>query len=547
MRKSLYVIGLIAVLFTSCQNNDLNDYPENRPLSKDFSVKDREFPLKDFTSSHDIHTKSSNRYISKGTNLLGYGYNLNATPVQDHSNFTYPILDINKIFKSNPSIISKPMFINNTTVNINTFTSFDEYEEIVSKKTTKTMSSGFKLNLGIFSIGSKAKQTMTSIFGQGIVHRQNSVYGEVNVVRTDSIFKINTGVIGESLAGFLDDQFLQDLYNAPFPDVIDHYGPFMTTEIHTGGNLSLLYSGYTLVDKTAIVRQDIMNRSIEASFTVENIFEADSLFKFKFDKDKYEYSMKRDSLSGFRLSYKTSGGIIFAPSFSTSNSVRGLENVDLGSWFSSLNDHKNLVVSNVGNNSLYPILNLFIEENFKEKYKRYMSYDRSHSSNVSVKTSEPYIYIETYGSRDMNMANFFLVNKFGEYITLHYTQLPGLPIESETYKTLYKEYFENDLTDIFNGLKISARHYYVDKGEIPQNKEYVFLAHLPQHTISDMELVTSTIDGRKYLLSKKNKIGFSIYSDNTLELYGFSKESLNKLSKRNISFEALLLYKIYAL
>ena len=110
---------------------------------------------------------------------LGYGYKLlkgNYIP-SDFDNFTHSILDIESVKEYDESYIDEkyPNWNDQSSFAYYDFNNYTHFSSI-----SKTVKSGFSLNLGFFSIG--IKKTTTETFRTFINESKEQAYGEMNIL-----------------------------------------------------------------------------------------------------------------------------------------------------------------------------------------------------------------------------------------------------------------------------------------------------------------------------------------------------------------------------
>lgn len=257
MKSILYIIilSVIAPLFIAC-SEDLNlCAQQNTVVETDYSCDDvilqeRNPSLPDVITgqpSFDEELTRSGEMIGGTDKYLGYGYKLlkgNYIP-SDFDNFTHSILDIESLKEYDESYIDEnyPNWNDQSSFAYYDFNNYTHFSSI-----SKTVKSGFSLNLGFFSIGKK--KTTTETFRTFINESKEQAYGEMNILFAHGKFTLlsSNGSNKVFARQFLRRSFINNLYTSPISSIIDSYGDFVVVGYYTGGRAFAQYMGNLLAE-----------------------------------------------------------------------------------------------------------------------------------------------------------------------------------------------------------------------------------------------------------------------------------------------------------
>ncbi len=145
-----------------------------------------------------------------------------------------------KLLERYPSyIIAKEL--RTTSTEAMSYASFERLE--TTSSFTKTVKSGFSLNIGPFKLG--RKKTVTDIFKHNTSNSEQAVHGELSVEVINGMISLQTApsALRRISADYLDELFVDALYNSSMVELIQSYGEFVLTSYYTGGRASALYYG----------------------------------------------------------------------------------------------------------------------------------------------------------------------------------------------------------------------------------------------------------------------------------------------------------------
>lgn len=557
MKKNYLIICVFLFLF-SCSDELTPDLFNEEVKSEEFILQQRDpnFPLileQDYIPQENISTRGD---VTHKYEFLGHGFKPITLPLIDVTNFSFPILDINKIIQSgykNPELdIKSSLLINSWQPDISTFTHFDAYAK--TESVTKVIKGGFSLsNIPIvgklFGFGGRKKYT--EVFNKLIIDTTKTVYGQMEMIYRDSLHRINIGdAINKDLTGFYSARFKKDLYSTHMTDLLKSYGSFLVSSVETGGILSALYQGTFISKENLEYRSKAMYDSIKATMTVEDIT---GNLEFVMHKSKGNLNLQVKKFSSINASFRTFGGETSFSKFSPPTNIQDLSTIDFGNWTKSLTNKDLLVISKIGEEGLVPFYDFLYEENLQCQAKKFTT---TSISNEKRKLIEPYLYLESYGTNDMRLAILYFVTKYGDYIRLGFSQLPGVSINHSSVQKVFNEMINKE-KNFFPNLKVVAKHYYLyipsqydDKyitevvNSVPE-KEFNYITDIYQNASPNYEYYKCRENDNIYMISKKNKVGFTFALDYIWTQYGLSKPKVNNL--KEITLHELLGYRMFAL
>ena len=374
MKTFFYIIILSAVIpfFIACSDN--LDLPtsqmsaiEAENSEGDVVIQKRNPNLPEVVTKAPTFEEGltrNNATIGSSDKFLGYGYKLyngNYIP-SDFDNFTHSILNIEAIKAYDESYVDEK-YPNWNDQSSYTYYNFDDYTHFSTE--SKTIKTGFSLNLGLFSIGKK--RTTVETFRTFINETMEQTYGEMNILFAHGKFMLlnSSGSTKVYARQFLRRSFINNLYTSTISSVINSYGDLVVVGYYTGGRAFAQYMGNAASSTNVEQRTKSLDTSITASLT----YEGDSLnasFGFNgkngnFDSTVYK---KRDIF----LRVKTLGGIQNEESaINTTMSLKNI-NIDLQSWRKSLNDSKNHTVIDLTQEGLFPMSDFVLERNFQRRF-----------------------------------------------------------------------------------------------------------------------------------------------------------------------------------
>lgn len=374
MKTFFYIIILSAVIpfFIACSDN--LDLPtsqmsaiEAENSEGDVVIQKRNPNLPEVVTKAPTFEEGltrNNATIGSSDKFLGYGYKLyngNYIP-SDFDNFTHSILNIETIKAYDESYVDEK-YPNWNDQSSYTYYNFDDYTHFSTE--SKTIKTGFSLNLGLFSIGKK--RTTVETFRTFINETMEQTYGEMNILFAHGKFMLlnSSGSTKVYARQFLRRSFINNLYTSTISSVINSYGDLVVVGYYTGGRAFAQYMGNAASSTNVEQRTKSLDTSITASLT----YEGDSLnASFGFNGKNGNFDSTVYKKQDIFLRVKTLGGIQNEESaINTTMSLKDI-NIDLQSWRKSLNDSKNHTVIDLTQEGLFPMSDFVLERNFQRRF-----------------------------------------------------------------------------------------------------------------------------------------------------------------------------------
>ena len=374
-------------VIASCNNEDeisdsasLNNQDDS---TSEIILQERDPNLPKVWSKKIAPRPSTRTSFTDATDFLGNSYAIeNGTSIiGDFSNARFSIVNMEKLLERYPSyIIAKEL--RTTSTEAMSYASFERLE--TTSSFTKTVKSGFSLNIGPFKLG--RKKTVTDIFKHNTSNSEQAVHGELSVEVINGMISLQTApsALRRISADYLDELFVDALYNSSMVELIQSYGEFVLTSYYTGGRASALYYGLDTQSTDFNSKERDMDKSINATYS----WNKDSVSgDFSVGTKDGNSSTETKSFSELHVSIKTLGGAygynVATPPYDVKST-----SINLTSWLQSLNDSRTHTMIDIQDGGLYPISDFILEENFKQRYND-THMDFQHQEQLE----EPYIEI----------------------------------------------------------------------------------------------------------------------------------------------------------
>lgn len=382
---------LMTAILVSCSDelDKSSNVPGNQSSEKEGNViiqprnpnlpKIKPFDINKLQTKGDIsgETGNSDAFLGRAYNLKNGNYILG-----DFSNVSHPVIDLNAVKAYDPNYVDG-IKLNITETKSFAYDTFERYQ--YNSTITKKVTSGFSLNLKIFTLG-KTKTT-TDVFKTVIDNTKEATYGELSINFTNSQFSLQNSEATRKLFArqFLTKSFIRSLYNSPISSTLDSYGDFVLTGYLTGGKAYAIYAGNATSEDRTDVKEKDMDKSMNASLNYKGNSTSGNLGITGSNHNDETNTFKSNNTY---VSIKTYGGVRDGGEAVVNvKAIKDL-NVDLTSWMRSLNNVSNHTMIDVKDNSLYPLSDFVLEKNFKQRF------DDTFNEVLPTYTSLVYPYIE---------------------------------------------------------------------------------------------------------------------------------------------------------
>lgn len=253
---------------------------------------------------------------------LGLSYHIGNTIIGDPKNVAAPVINVEKLYEAHPSYFMAILLASSNT-GFCAYSDYDRYGEwaqIAWKEKTN-----FELNPDTFRI--IRENIGTDLFVDKLASTGKSVYGEAWQELQYKKHQLNSGsnVKQKIAADFLDEDFLNTLFNHPTADVLQKYGPFVLTKIYSGKRISSLYYGITKKEDTPENKEKDMKSQINALLgeaeTINAEFEA-VYYSLKTSEDDPDLST--NSQEAYTMSGIMNNGLVPLADFVLEKSIKDL-------------------------------------------------------------------------------------------------------------------------------------------------------------------------------------------------------------------------------
>lgn len=448
------------------------------------------------------------------SDYLGCAYRDNTSVMGDPENFTYSVVDLNRLRTDHPDYCSSRALLRNEAYSY-AYTSDESFE---SKSTIKEkFSTGFELNLGFFKIGHKKR--MERLFSTSYSEQSRDALGELTIEVQNALFTLmNTPVVNRRIAGeYLRPDFVEILYNSTIDELLDTYGTFVATGYYTGGRASAFYYGHEYQYSDAAMREEGLERDIEASFSWNKSSTSGSL---SFGNNTGSSTAHRSAFQSVQVALKTIGG---TKDTGVSIGAKNLNEVqiDMSKWLSSLDNTNNHTVIGIQDGGLSPLSDYLLEANFRNRIQG------THLGKVSTEALQiPYVVIENIEVSTLKAVRAVLHTRHNDLIFLgNCMHKQGLiteiykgaivpqegilvPTSSEARQLAEQKstYYQLDIRIQNTGLSHYNPYEKVNLGEVDESK---------------MKKFVNTRNGMVYLFDAQKKVAFSFPDDDyTVDVYG---------------------------
>lgn len=374
----IYLTVIAGILLFSCvQNNEPIVSVSDHPVHGDIIHLPRRTPIPKQPKRQHLRTLTPNAPDLRLTpyNALGAIHSVGNGFIAHPLNIgNGGVIDVQSILSDN--ITSS--FIFNTEPGITTSTSeihsdFESIRETVTN--TKKITSGFSLNLGLFSIGQKSTYYRT--FHSDITSKKHHRWGNINLyyyAKRIGIEKTQAALKSISYRN-ISDAFLYSIYSFPISNYIKEKGFLVVTDFFVGGRLS------ALVDYSRASNDHIESDSTFINLKINGAFGwgSDSIggtpwhpekaknnlsasIGYRNQKGNGVTKLQNDETLSARIEVYGGDALGNIP-----NSVIDLKtsSIHIGDWYKSLSDPKTHKFIDVADGGLVGIDNFMLELNFK--------------------------------------------------------------------------------------------------------------------------------------------------------------------------------------
>ena len=566
MKKQIVItfISMLAVL-CSCSNDDnvtsLRD--SSMPIG-DIILQERAQSLpnvtsKQYTTLRMARTRGTteSNLVGDTEDVLGYSYSVGNSILGSMENVKFPVLDLQKIKIKYPTSVVRKQ-VNSTSNYAFSYNGMDRYES--NSQISKTVKTGFSLNVGLFKIGREKK--MTELFKSSSSNETNRVYGELNIELIGGQYELLSTVDKRKIYAreCLSPTFLTDLYRGTIGNLIGTYGPFVLRSYLTGGKAFALYSGNSSKGTTSESRERGLTTDINASVSWKTkSASASASASLSFGKNTGSGSSSAYETTGTEVYIQTFGGNPTYQAVSGPQKLDGLS-VDLSAWFNSLR-RENYTLIDITSGlpdeecGLYPLSDFVLEKNFRYRF------DDTTNGFLESLTDvlEPKIQITRVLARVLPSGEKLyevaavLNTRQGDKIVLSDGQYVSQPVEelrqnenSQVMKEKIQSIFSN-FKRIFKDIQFAANY----TASYNPDERKPLCIRMDGFNPNKMYVYEDPNSRMVYIYDSSKKIAFSYlndeeYGDYVLDYYGI-RDWVESLPKRKFSMMILQNYTIIGL
>jgi hypothetical protein len=514
----------------------MNDEVILKERNSDFPWSPSDFRTKNTLRSGSL----SNSYPGLSHRMfLGHSLKNNVYPLEDTRNLGFQVIDMEGFIKDNPSYV-RAWKNSSGEATFFSYATFDRYTS--NSSVTKNVSGGFKLNLGLFSIGNK--NTLKSVFTTTFAEDKNTTFGELNIMVRDSCYQIQTSsnILEKIRLNYLSNDYKDELYNTHPSEFFTNYGGFVLSNYVMGGKATAMYAGTYKKTETNETKEKNLNSEINASYGFSYKGSSGSASgDLNLGRSNTSGTSVTNEFSSIMMSIKTIGGNSTFASFSVPKEVKNTS-VDLSSWMSSISDKSTHSIVEFGTESLIPITDFIVERNLRNQIRDY--YSTGINTYENLKEPKITIDIVAYSQPQVYVLGTFLHTRFGNKILLKSKFMGNMlqPNFMEIVRT-YLDDEANRVTKMFGVRVTSSALLRKSVGQQPQT--YFDFDGFDEDDLGKVTHKGVTYIVSNYIITKDyhplygKKFALSIHNDRFINEYAM-RDFINRLPTINISYEELI-------
>lgn len=563
----LLLIGIISfvllVILGSCSNedNNLSLFNENSSAS-DILLQERSpmipnvecFPMKVTENGKTRGVNPDGELIGNSDILLGYSYSIGNSFLGSMENVKFPVLDLEKIKTKYSTSITRKQLSSSSEESF-TYNGMSRYGS--NSQVSKTVKTGFSLNLGIFKIGREKK--LTELFKSSFSSDSKIVCGELNLEILNGQYELLATADKRKIYAreCLTPTFLTDLYRGTIGNLIDSYGPFVLRSYITGGKAMALYVGESSKYQDSQSREKGLDKDINASFSWTSKSASGDL---SFGNNTGNSSSQEFETENTKVYIKTFGG---SPLYQAAVGPRDLNSlsVDLSDWLHSLSDKSTNTIIDISSGlseeecGLFPMSDFVLEKNFQYRMDdTTLGLLESLTDVVDPRFEIVKVLarITSSGEKLYEVAAVMntrqgdkIVLSDGKYLTASDAELRSYN-SNQTMMSRVQEIFAQKKT-IFQGLEFSTNYSTTYNPDVRKP----LCIRLDGFNEGNMVFYADPKSNMRYIYDSSKKIALAYnededYGDYVLDYYGI-RDWVDSLPRRNTSMMILQNYTIIGL
>lgn len=563
----LLIAGIISavlpILLGSCSSEDNNILLSNENYtSTDILLQERSsmvpkvknYPIKATENGKTRGVNPDGELIGNSDILLGYSYSIGNSFLGSMENVKFPVLDLEKIKTKYTTSITRKQLSSSSEESF-TYNGMSRYES--NSQVSKTVKTGFSLNLGIFKIGREKK--LTELFKSSFSSDSKIVCGELNIEILNGQYELLATADKRKIYAreCLTPTFLTDLYRGTIGNLIDSYGPFVLRSYITGGKAMALYVGESSKYQDSQSREKGLDKDINASFSWTSKSASGDL---SFGNNTGNSSSQEYETENTKVYIKTFGG---SPRYQASVGPLDLNSlsVDLSDWLNSLNDKSTNTIIDISSGlkeeecGLFPMSDFVLEKNFQYRMDdTTLGVLESLDDVVDPRFEIVKVLarITSSGEKLYEVAAVMntrqgdkIVLSDGNYLTASDAELRSYN-SNQTMMSRVQEIFAQKKT-IFQGLEFSTNYSTTYNPDVRKP----LCIRLDGFNEDNMAFYADPKSNMRYIYDSSKKIALAYnddedYGDYVLDYYGI-RDWVDSLPRRNTSMMILQNYTIIGL
>ena len=374
-----------------------------------------------------------------------------------------------------------------------------------------------KMDMDLFGLlSSSAEYEYSEIFSSLASSSSEVVYGETKVsyYADRYSFYLPSGLYDRILDGYLDDVFMEYLYNASMDELFSAYGCFVLTNFISGAEAVAVYKATEKKSTVFSARERNMDYLMSANVDVGSLFSAGLSFGGGGGASTGDTVVHNFKETAFSVC--TYGGSALGVQFSPAQDVNDCC-IDMSDWCASLKDKKYHTIVGFQDDALVPLYEFIEEDNLRESFIRVM--ERGYAEDDAMR--EPILYLEvTTRLNGQVLFEFDLISRYGEKILLSKY--------SNVLNSKYVMQKELDrLRSLYPGLRVEKRFIHEFRSEemladlvVSPPVEGVYVPLKVGFAIEKMKKYVDEKTGKIYLIPDSTDAPvYTLYGDNVVADY----------------------------
>ncbi len=306
-----------------------------------------------------------------------------------------------------------------------------------------------KMDMDLFGLlSSSAEYEYSEIFSSLASSSSEVVYGETKVsyYADRYSFYLPSGLYDRILDGYLDDVFMEYLYNASMDELFNAYGCFVLMNFISGAEAVAVYKATEKKSTVFSARERNMDYLMSANVDVGSLFSAGLSFGGGGGASTGDTVVHNFKETAFSVC--TYGGSALGVQFSPAQDVNDCY-IDMSDWCASLKDKKYHTIVGFQDDALVPLYEFIEEDNLRESFIRVM--ERGYAEDNYMR--EPYVAVNGIARMESDGYTKYhvtvsLATRYGESFTIGVSTIKSA--EKEAYTDFIKAYVRK----FFPGIKI---------------------------------------------------------------------------------------------